>query len=33
MFGLFNKQNNEESKPDWYTELVETQERFFAFIT
>lgn len=33
MFGLFNKQNNEETAiPEWNTELQESQQRWFAFL-
>lgn len=35
MFGLFNKSNQKESKdefPEWYPELQESQQRWFAFL-
>ena len=32
MFGLFNKQKNDEAIPEWYSELLESQERWFAFL-
>lgn len=33
MFGLFNKQNNEETAiPEWNAELQESQQRWFAFL-
>lgn len=32
MFGLFNKQKNEEAAPEWYSELQESQERWFSFL-
>ncbi|HEU0124690.1 MAG TPA: hypothetical protein VFQ56_00155, partial [Flavobacterium sp.] len=31
MFGLFNK-NTEENTPEWYAELQESKERWFAFL-
>ena len=32
MFGLFNKQKNDEAIPEWYSELQESQERWFTFL-
>ncbi|KFF05486.1 hypothetical protein [Flavobacterium reichenbachii] len=32
MFGLFNKQKGEEALPEWYSELQESQERWFIFL-
>jgi len=32
VFGLFNKQKNDEAIPEWYSELQESQERWFAFL-
>ena len=32
MFGLFNKQKNEEDIPEWYSGLQESQERWFSFL-
>lgn len=32
MFGLFNKQKNEENLPEWYAELQESQQRWFTFL-
>jgi hypothetical protein len=33
MFDLFKKHTTEDNLPDWYPELIETQERFFTFLT
>ncbi|OOV19264.1 hypothetical protein [Flavobacterium sp. LM4] len=32
MFGLFNKEKEEETTPEWYAELQESQQRWFAFL-
>lgn len=32
MFGLFNKQKDDEAIPQWYSELQESQERWFSFL-
>ena len=32
MFGLFNTQKDEESIPEWYSQLQESQERWFSFL-
>ena len=32
MFGLFNKQKGEDAVPEWYSELKESQERWFNFL-
>lgn len=32
MFGLFNKQKDEEALPEWYSEIQEAQERWFSFL-
>lgn len=32
MFGLFNKQKDDEAIPEWYSELQESQERWFSFL-
>jgi hypothetical protein len=32
VFGLFNKEKEEETTPEWYTELQESQQRWFVFL-
>ncbi|CAD0005578.1 hypothetical protein [Flavobacterium salmonis] len=32
MFGLFNKEKEEETTPEWSAELQESQQRWFAFL-
>lgn len=32
MFGLFNKQKDDEAIPEWYSGLQESQERWFSFL-
>ncbi|PAM94820.1 hypothetical protein B4N84_10225 [Flavobacterium sp. IR1] len=32
MFGLFKKQKEDETTPEWYAELQESQERWFTFL-